>query len=201
MTTPPPQGAYGEQAAVYRPEESPSGGVDTNRTHVRFTDRSASSVLFQLPTGHALLDPYTTLLGSGIPIPRKIKCSKLPLSTSYDGSSIPSTASPKKKRRKVTREISQNEQANIDLHGALREWLPEAIEQVRQAYIGTSATRWSSLDRLHISPPAEDDSAREPIDLVAWGQEVAELKALDPTFEETEHGISTQVKVLEGKSG
>lgn len=165
----------------------------------------AESILVQTTNGHALLDPYTTLLGPGIPIPWKIKCSNLPLSIPYDGLLAPNdpdgkSASRSSKRRKIKREISQNEQANIDLHNELRAWLPNAIEGVREAYVGTSAPRWYSRDRLHTNISLlPEETHRQPTDLVAWGKEVSEIRALNLEGDTLKHERLAELKELAGE--
>ena len=148
----------------------------------------AGSVLVQTEDGHALLDPYTTLLGPGIPLPWKIKCVKPPLKVPYDGVPSEATSPPSKKRRKAARELSQIEQANLDLHEELRKWLPDAIEQVRQQWTGTSATRWYSEDRLVWSSNDENQVEKTSVDLVAWEREVSEINALQGKADVSEDG-------------
>lgn len=133
----------------------------------------------QTESGHTLLDPYTTLPGPGIPLPWRIRSIKAPPSVPYDG--LPSTVDPQppSKRRKANRAISQNEQANIDLHNELRAWLPAAIDEVRQACIcsGTLAT-WYSTSRIARPSLSDGNRASKTVDLVAWGKELEEIRAL-----------------------
>lgn len=120
----------------------------------------------------------------------------MPRGIPYDGLPAASTSTPPTKRRKVGREISHNEQANIDLHAELREWLPQAISEVRQARIDGGATTWYNADRITLPNSGQDDVERPPVDLVAWGKEVDEIKSLQGEAEQAaDHVID-----LAGKS-
>lgn len=151
-------------------------------------DPVGGPVLAATPAGHTLLDSYSTLLGHGIPLPWRIKTTKKPPSVPFDGlPSGPTSGDPDlpRKRRKTIRNMSQNEQANIDLHEELKEWLPDAVEQVRQAWISTTGvTAWYTQDRLVMVDSTSPEEQQKGIDLVAWGDEVAELNALDRSAEQ-----------------
>lgn len=154
------------------------------------------SILARTAEGHVLLDPYTTLLGNGIPANFKIRCSKGPPQIPYDGLPFPPNSSSKRRKRssnKVHRQLSVNEQANVDLHEELKEWLPEAIDKVRKVWLttSTSPTTWYDKSRLRYDTPECSSSTNtitklqlpvslkevvQPQDLVAWGKEATELQ-------------------------
>ena len=74
-----------------------------------------------------------------------------------------------RKKRKLRKEVSENERLSVLHHNLVQNWLEQAIADVRDAWLSKRPSSWYKTHRL--KPEAnEKPSEASAVDLVAWAE-------------------------------